>query len=168
MKIVSTEAWWIAVLEADDTGETVARWIEENTSVDEFNEVRYNTGDVDCDAWPVEPKPGDVIVFNAPSTQRTQRYPAWVQVLPPVEPLVATMEYTQLHALYTDTLGELETVRAEYAALMRQYDGLKSEHERLITQAWNETGVPRPNTNGHRSLWGRIVDMSTLGQKKGR
>ena len=73
-------AYWIAIVEDGETAEDVAAWIEKNVTPDPFGKESYLTDDVKFNDWPVSLAAGDVVVFNAPHTNRTVCYPGWARV----------------------------------------------------------------------------------------
>lgn len=76
------ECYWMVEVEAGDTPETVAHWIEDNVVDNDGN--RYKRGDVNIEGWPLDPKPGDFLLFETPPPFATQRYPGFVNRLPDV------------------------------------------------------------------------------------
>lgn len=76
MRQISEEVYWVVLVEDGDTPKTVAHWIEDNLM------PPLERGAVESDKWPVQPTPGQLIIFNAPDKRAMQRYPGEVRKLP--------------------------------------------------------------------------------------
>lgn len=70
------DCYWIAMVEAGDTPETIGHWIEDNLVKE------LDRGSVDTEMWVVNPKEGDLIIFNAPDGKAMLRYPDFIGGIP--------------------------------------------------------------------------------------
>lgn len=92
-----SEAYFIVLVEEGDTPERVASWIEDNSVREGYTdgESPYKKGDVQYDQWLIDPKPGDVIIFNAPYPIALIRYPGPVRKIPELAGTDAMAEMTK-------------------------------------------------------------------------